>query len=415
MTTGPRQAGCPVRVMPVDDLVAPGLYGTGDPHRIWRRMRRGSPVSWQPVDDGGFWSVTRYHDVERVLRDHGTFTSERGSLLNLLGRDDPAGGRQMAVTDPPRHTRMRAPLQRALSIRNAENDADRIRRIVRGLLAPLRQGEPFDFAAAMAALPMAVIGSTMDLPEPDWPRLTTLTSAAIAPDDPEFRGPHGADATLAAAHRELFAYFQDIVADRRGHPGDDLISLLLTMELDGARLAPGEIVSNCYSLLLGANVTTAQPPTAAVLELAGTDRFGKWAADPGLLSTGVEEALRWSSPAQHFMRYAVSDVDLGDVTVRAGDAVVAWLASANRDEEVFAEPDTFKVGRRPNKHVAFGVGPHYCIGHTVARVTLRVLFAELLAGFTGIELAGEPDRLHSNFVAGIKHLMVTAEPRVPGR
>lgn len=408
MTVAVEAGRCPMHAAPGTDLFASGTFATTDMHAVWRTLRREAPVSWHPVDDDGFWSVTRYDDVQYVLRDHLAFTSEKGSLLTLLGKGDPAGGRQMAVTDPPRHKRLREPLQRALSVREVERDLPHIRSLVRELLAPMEDGGVFDFAAAMAALPMAVIGSWMGIPRSDWPELTRLTGASIAPDDPAFVGPGGPERTLVRAHRELFAYFQDVVAERQAAPGDDLLGVLLGMRIDGARLTAGEIVSNCYSLLLGANVTTAQPPSAALLELAGTDALADWAAHPDLLVSGVEEALRWSSPAQHFMRYATRDVAIGDVTVRAGDAVVAWLGSANRDEDVFERPDTFDIRRRPNKHVAFGVGPHYCVGHTVARIALRVLFQELLTGFTDIEIAGEPVRLRSNFIAGYTSLPVTA-------
>lgn len=408
MTVAAQTGRCPLHAAPEIDLFEPGTFTTTDVHAVWQAMRRDAPVNWHRVGDDGFWSVTRYDDVHRVLRDHGTFTSEQGSLLNLLGKGDPAGGRQMAVTDPPRHARLREPLQRALSVRAVERDVPRIRSLVRELLAPMKDGGVFDFAEAMTAFPMAVIGSWMRLDKSDWPALTRLTSSSIAPDDPAFSGPGDPERTLVRAHRELFAYFQDVVAQRRADPGDDLIGMLLDMRVDGARLAASEIVSNCYSLLLGANVTTAQPPSAALLELAGTGVLTDWAAQPDLLVSGVEEALRWSSPAQHFMRYARRNVRLRDVTVRAGDAVVAWLGSANRDEDVFSRPGTFDIRRRPNRHVAFGVGPHYCVGHAVARVALRVLFHELLTGFTDIEIVGEPVRLRSNFIAGFTSLPVTA-------
>ncbi|MEU5976477.1 cytochrome P450 [Streptomyces sp. NPDC047315] len=368
-------------------------------------------MGWRPVGSTGYWSVAGYAEAVRVLRDHEAFTSERGTLLTLLGRDDPAGGQQMAVTDPPNHTRLRGPLQQALSIRTVAGQRDVIRRVVTEALRPLADGGPFDFAAAMAALPMAVIGHLMALPEQDWPRLVRLTHACVAADDPEYQIDDGPQATLVTAHRELFAYFQDVVTRRRRAPGGDLISLLLTMELDGRRLSPGEIVSNCYSLLLGATVTTAQPPSAAVAALAGTPVLDDWAAHPELLSSGVEESLRWSSPTQHFMRHATRDVELRDVVILAGDAVVVWLGSANRDESVFADPDTFDIRRSPNKHIAFGVGAHYCVGHTVARVTLRILFAELLGRYTGFTLAGPSRRLRSNIISGFTHLPITAHVR----
>jgi cytochrome P450 len=395
------------------DLTDPDWYRDGHPHTAWQAMREHEPVRWQPAGESlGFWSVTRYADVEFVLRDHTRFTSEHGTLLTLLGRDDPAGGQQMAATDPPRHTRMRSPLQRALTVREAERHRDTIRREVRAILAPAVTGEPFDFASAMAGLPMAVAGTIMDLPRSDWPALTRLTTMSIAPSDPDLMLPSGATPTLETAHRELFAYFADTVAARRRAPGDDLLSLLLTMEIDGRRLGAGEVLSNCYSLLLGANVTTPYVPSAAVAELAADPRLSAtWLGRPQLVGTGMEEALRWSSPANHFMRHTTAEVELGGVRIPEGDAVVAWLGSANRDAAVFADPFTFDVRRRPNRHIAFGAGPHYCVGHGVARVSLRVLFEELVTHFETFEPAGEPRHLCSNFVAGISHLPVIARVR----
>jgi cytochrome P450 len=394
------------------DMIDPTWQSEGDPHAVWHSMRRYDPVRWQRVDgDLGFWSITKFDDAERVLREHASFTSERGTLLTLLGQDDPAGGKQMAATDPPRHTRMREPLQRALTAKSVEQYRGRVRQAVRMVLAPGAGGEPFDFAQAMVKLPMAVTGTMMGLPERDWPELAQLTMAAVAPDDPHYMSEPTPQATLDNAHRQLFGYFQDTVLQRRGRLSDDLISTLLTMQVDERELGIGEVLSNCYSLLLGANVTTPFVPAAVLLKLAEEPVLARdWAADPGLMSTAIPEALRWASPANHFMRYAVRDVRVRDADIRAGDAVVVWLGSANRDEEVYTEPFTFDLRRRFNRHLAFGVGAHYCIGHTVARLTLHELFEELLSNYADFELTGEPEHLLSNFVAGMKHLPLRMRP-----
>ena len=402
--------GCPMHPASVD-LTDPLLYAGGTAHEVFRELRAHSPVVWQTDQTGtGFWSVTRYVDVVRVLHEHADFTSERGTLLNILGVDDPAGGKQMAVTDPPRHAQMREPLQRALSMKAVEQHRERIRTVVVDLIEPMGDGV-FDFAAAMATLPMAVTGTLMGLPASDWPDMVRLTTAAVAPDDPECMLPGGPAETLDKAHRELFAYFQDAVQARRRAPGEDLISFLAAIEIDGRRMSPGEIMSNCYSLLLGANVTTPHVASATMATQTGTAVLEDWAAHPELAVRGTEEALRWASPANHFMRYATRDVVVGDVEIAEGDAVVAWLGSANRDEEVFADPFTFDIRRRPNRHVAFGVPPHYCVGHTVAKVALRLLFSEMLSRFEDFEVVGAPVLLHSNFIAGYKHLPVVASRR----
>jgi cytochrome P450 len=243
---------------------------------------------------------------------------------------------------------------------------------------------------------MATAGTMMGLPREDWPRLTRLTTMSVAPDDPEFAEPGGANETLKLAHRELFAYFHDILRERRDNLGDDLISLLMGMEIDGRKLETGAILSNCYSLILGANVTTPFVPTGAMAEIVGTPVLDEWRNDPKLLNTGV---------------YALQDVELRGKKIRAGDAVVVWLGSANRDEDAFADPFTFNIRRKPNRHVAFGSGAHYCVGHTVARISLKILFTELFESFDDFRLAGEIEHLHSNFVAGIKHMPMVMKIR----
>lgn len=370
------------------------------------------PVEWRPAAELGYWSVTRYADVDYVLRDAAAFTSERGTMLCLLGQEDPAAGRQMAATDPPRHRQLRAPLQYALNAKPTEVRREQFRRAVLDVLAPLADGG-YDLAAHMAMLPMAIVGGMMALPAADWPALVLATKAAVAPEDPSCGRGGTADAVLKGAHRELFAYFQDVVTARRSHPGDDLISLLIAMQIDGRPLSSGEIVSNCYSLLLGANVTVAHVLPSTLMDLMGTTALEEWAETPSprLLATGVEEALRWASPATHFLRHATRDAEVGGKPVRQGDPVVVWLGSANRDDDVFAEPLTFDVGRHPNKHLTFGIGPHYCVGHSVARVALRLLFAELFSRYCEFALAGEAVRMRSDIVTGWTSMPITARLR----
>jgi cytochrome P450 len=396
-------------------LANPVLYADGFEFRsIWARMRAADQLEWTQVSErDGFWSVLRYDDADRVLRDAKAFTSERGTLLNILGQEDPAGGRQIAATDPPRHTVMRARLQKALAVKAIEQQQELITNLVREVIDPLAEGGAFDFAEAMLALPVAVGGTSMGLPRADWPRLARLLNASIAAQDPEYCIEGGPQATLDQAHRELFAYFQDIYHERRRNLGNDLISVLITTEVDGRTMSPGEVMSNCYSVLLGAVVTTPHSPNYLMAEHDSDGLLDRWASDLAVTPTAVEEALRLGSPVSHFMRYAVDDIEVRGTKIKAGQAVVVWLGAANRDPLAFPDPEVFDLRRKPNKHLAFGIGPHYCVGHTVARVTLRILFNELLSRFTGFTPAGEAVRLHSNFISGYKHLPITAKP-VPG-
>ncbi|MEQ4299859.1 cytochrome P450 [Plantactinospora sp. B6F1] len=397
------------------DLADPMLLASDRRYEVWDRLRRHRPVHWQSVADAGtadgFWSVTRYADVCRVLADHARFTSERGTLLNLLGRRDPAAGQQMAATDPPRHGRMRLPVQRAMGLSSARNYEREVRAGVRLLLADHAAGGPFDAVTMLAGLPLTVLGPLLGVPTADWPELARLAAMCTAEDDPAYQLPEGAEATLRRGHRALFGYFSDLARKRARQGGDDLVSLLLRMDVDGQRLGRGAVVSNCYSLLLGASVTLPHVPTAALAHLAGTDRYAHWARRPDLLNSGVEEALRWASPASHFMRVARHPVELSGVTVAAGEAVVAWLGSANRDPAVFSQPDRFDVRRTPNRHLAFGTGRHYCIGSHLARLALRLFFAELFATFESLTPDGEPVRVRSTFLSGYQRLPLRGQPR----
>jgi cytochrome P450 len=402
---------CPVHGSSTD-LVDPNLYSDGDARGVWQRLRDQDRLSWHQVDDErGFWSVATFADTDFVLRRTDLFTSERGTMLELLGMDDPAGGQQLAVTDPPRHTVMQARLKKALAVKAVDRQRDMIRGLVRELIAPIGDGGVFDFGQAMLAMPMSVTGTMMGLAESDWSWLSRLTTVCIAADDPEYQDAGGRAATLEAAHRELFAYFQDLVRFRRDNLGDDLISVLISTRFEGRHMSPGEIVSNCYSLLLGANVTTPHAPNFVLAEFVESGVLPDWAAHPEVGATAVEEALRWASPVNHMLRYATRDTVVRDTLIAAGDAVVVWLGSANRDDAEFPDASTFDIRRKPNKHLAFGIGPHYCVGHSVARVTLRILFEELLSRFEDFRPAGRPERLVSNFVSGYKHVPITARTR----
>lgn len=204
-----------------------------------------------------------------------------------------------------------------------------------------------------------------------------------------------------------------MVRYRVRRPRDDLIGTLLGLRHDGERLSPDAVVVGCHDLLLGAGVPLSQVPGAAVLELARTGGYAAWANRPDLLDSGVEEALRWSTPANHLVRITRRPVELSGVWLPEGATVVAFLGSADRDDRVFAAPDMFDVARRSNRHLAFGAGRRSCVGSSTARPALRLLFGELFATYASLEVVGEPVRLRSTFLAGLKRLPVRGRPR-PG-
>ncbi|NBM14283.1 cytochrome P450 [Streptomyces sp. GC420] len=397
------------------DLFDLDLYTAGDPHAIWDVMRATAPLHHQVLPDGReFWSVTRYDDVCRVLGDHREFTSERGTVVTHLGVDDVAAGKLMTSTDPPRHTQVRRAIGSRLTARAVAPWEDRIRQAVVRFLEPALDGGSFDLAERALLLPAIVTGPILGIPERDWDELVQLTAMVTAPSDPHFQ--HGSEAaTLAISHHELVTYVTEWVGRRRSAGGEDgsLLDHLMNVRAGDAPLTDEEIALDGYSILLGANVTTPHTVSGTVHALIERpEQFQKAQADPSLVPNLVEEGLRWTSAACNFMRYAVHDTEIGGGTVPALGAVVAWIGSANRDDSQFPDPHTFDITRSAAKrHVAFGFGPHFCIGGPLARLTLRVFFEELLQRFASIELDGEPQHLRSFFIAGMTHLPIVAQKR----
>jgi cytochrome P450 len=393
------------------DLSSTELYRRGDAHLAWQTLRAERPVYWHATSSGaGFWAVTRYADVRRILRDHESFTSERGTALDMIGAPDPAARKMMHATDPPCHKHIRRPTEQPLSAQAVPAYAALVRSLARSTVAMAGHDVTWDAAAALSRLPVAVVTRLMGLPDADVDILLHAAYASVAPNDPHYRT-GSLYQTLRWSHSTIVDYFTGRVRARQEHPGSDLLSHLATMNVAGRRLSQEEVIINCYSLLVGGVVTTAQVAIAALVALADQGGgVGSWPSTAPVSSL-MEEALRWSSPTTHFLRHARRDVTLHGKLIRAGDPVTAWIASANRDEEVFYEPYRFDPGRRPNRHIAFGVGPHRCVGRQLARLILRETFDELIATVERFELAGPPVHLASNLIAGVVELPVRARLR----
>lgn len=399
------------------DLTDGSLFATTDVHPIFRGLRKSAPVAWQQLADGrGFWAVTTHAECREVLSDYERFTSARGNMLGTLGMKDPAGGRQMITSDPPYLTALRTQVQAIMNMVALRRWTPHIRTFIRDAVEEACRGGVWDVGQTMLSLPMKVgtliMGVTPDAD--DTRELLRCSAMAVAPDDPDYAMPGGHEATLREAHRGLFLYFAEEI-DRRAREddsSDDFINRLLELRVEDRQLSGGDVAVNCYNLLLGANATTGFAVSQTMAHLAANPSlYARWSTDPGLLRSGVEEAIRWSSPALHFMRHAREDTELAGVPIAGGDAVATWLVSANRDENKFDDPDTFDPARVPNQHIAFGAGAHYCIGAVTARVTLRITFEEIFRLVDRFEPAGEIVRMHTSFVNGIKHLPLIAHPR----
>lgn len=394
------------------NLTDTDLYAKGDAHLVWQTLRAECPVFWQKRGKGqGFWAVTRHADVRRVLAEHRTFSSQSGTAIAMLDSPDPAAGLMMQATDPPRHRQFREHLGKPFTPGAVNDHAEFIQTFVRNAVEPMRDGAVVDVAASFAPLPMAVGAKMMGLPAADVDPLMRLAYASLAPDDPRYQTPGAAGPNAAYAHYEIVAYFASLVAERRKKPGDDLISHLIAVEVGGRRMTDHELLANCLSLLLGAVVTTSHVISATIIAL--TEVHGGEGHWPGSPSTQpmIEEALRWSSPVTHFMRTARKDTEICGQKIREGEAVAAWIGSANRDERKFARAYELDFGRVPNRHIAFGAGPHICLGRNLGRLMLQYSFDELTTSVESFELANTPVHLESNEIAGVVSLPVRMKLR----
>jgi cytochrome P450 len=284
-----------------------------------------------------------------------------------------------------------------------------IRAITTGLIDAVAMQGRCDFVAGVAGpLPMAVICEMVGVPRSEWQQLFQLTNTLLGSNDPKYRRANvTARETHARAQREIFNIFSRLVTERRRERRDDLLSALIDAEVEGERLTDEELHHFCFLLIGAGNETTRNAASGGLLALIEhPEERVRLLTDPSLLPTTIEEILRWTSPVRHVARLATRDVEIGGQTIRAGERVVLWFPSANRDEAVFPDADRFDIGRTPNEHLAFGVGEHFCLGAGLARLELRVLIEEVLRRLPDIGLAGSVRYLRSTFLAGITDMPI---------
>ncbi|NEY31317.1 cytochrome P450 [Streptomyces sp. PRKS01-65] len=382
-------------------LADPELYSHGDPFAQWSWLRANDPVHWhEPAELPGFWSLTRYDDIRAAYRDAETFSSAQGILLRPAEHGpDPGGGRTLALTDAPRHKQLRGLVDGWFAVRSVRALETEMKDIAQGVVNRALEMGSCDFVSDVAArIPLYVICRMMGVPESDWEHLYELTSRAFGAGDP---------LTRRFAHLDILGYFETLQAEKAADPGDDLVSVLATAEVDGERLSPDDVILNCDNLLVGGTENTRIAAAGGMLSfLEHPDQWQAVRDDPELLPSSVEEVLRWTSTATHIMRTAVRPAEIHGRRIEAGDKVVFWLPSANRDETVFDAPDVFDVRRTPNRHLSLGFGEHFCLGSMLARVELRLLYGELLGRGVRIESDGQPKLLDSIVVNGPETLPV---------
>jgi cytochrome P450 len=400
------------------DLVHPQTYvDHGYPHDIWTRLRRESPVSWVEREAGeSFWAITKHADITEISKDPETFISSP-TLFIPFEDEDPTVERfeappTLIAMDPPEHAEQRKIIMKRFTpsaLKKIHGDIDRIaKKIVDDLFEEGNEGT-VDFVEKLSApLPIAVIAWLLGVPESDWGLIFDWTNRTIGAGDPEYQKEgEDAAATGNAAMVELFTYFTKLVDEKRKNPGEDLVSHFTQAEVNGRKLEPMEILSWCFIIVVAGNETTRNGTSGGMLALIQhADQLRKVQADMNLLNPCVEEMLRWTSPIIHFARTATRDVDFRGQKILEGQRVGLFYGSANRDEDVFERPFEFDVSRKPNRHIAFGVGEHFCAGAHVARLEMQMAYRYLLPRIEEIELAGPPERLFSALVGGVKHLPI---------
>jgi len=396
----------------------------GIPHAALAWLRANSPVYWHPGEgpgQPGFWAVTKHSDVEYVSRHPGLFSSYRRlALFSEMPYEDIETHRLMMLNmDPPRHTRQRGFVSRVFTPKAVGQMEADVMRICSTLLDEVAPRGEADFVRDIAApLPLHVLCELMGVPAQDRPRLFRLSNQLAGYTGDEFvtcPAARAADAMRDAA-LEYYLYADDLAMRRRAAPCDDIVTRLLGKDGQGESLTTDEF--DMFMLMLAVAGTETTRNAAAGGMLAFFEHPAQWRRllnDPGLSKPMAEEVVRWVSPVNLFRRTATRDTEIGGQPVAEGDKVVVFYSSANRDEDVFAEPETFDIGRDPNPHLGFGGGgPHFCLGRHLAVLELRVLFALLAERMPDIAPAGQAVRHRSNFTNGINQLPVCFAARARG-
>ncbi len=398
------------------DLLDRDRFTQGIPHEWFTWLRANHPIYKHTEPNGpGFWVITKHADIIQCNRDAATFSSaqSRGGVVGLEEQGMPqteaeeAGGHLMLMMDPPDHTRYRKLVNRGFTPRMIGQLEPHIRELTNNILDEALANDDCDFVVDIAAeLPLEVIADLIGVPREDRHKIFEWSNRMIGSEDPEYMVE---DTEVFQAQVEMFMYAQALADKRRADPQDDIITALLSAEVDGDSLSDMDF--NLFFLLLSVagNETTRNAIAHGMNAfLESPDQWDLFAGAPDKHTAKMtEEILRWATPVMYFRRNATRDFELRGETIEDGDKIALYYISANRDEDVFDDPFRFDIERDPNPHIAFGGGgPHFCLGAQLARMEIHVLFEEMAKRVKRVEGLGAPDRLRSNFIGGIKHLPV---------
>jgi cytochrome P450 len=398
-------------------LIDPSCYAThGYPHDLWARLRDESPVHrCSPEGWPAFWAITKHADIVEISKQPDIFLNAPGMTMVR----ERHGGQQEASQqirtiinmDPPDHRKYRAVASPFFTPRALKSVDPIISETARKLIDDLGPKGECDFISDVASLhPLKVIARVLGVPERDEPFILKLTNELFGSEDPEFQRSPDRMEGMRALFMDFWSYFGKILEARRLQPRDDLASVFANALVDGKPMGDLETMGYCLIAFTAGHETTRGAIGGglhALIENPG--ELDRWASEPELTPRAIDEIVRFVTPVNHMVRTAASDYHLRGQRIRAGDRVVLFYASANRDEEIFEAPDELKLDRHPNPHLGFGIGEHFCLGAHLARKTSGALFAELTSRLESLELVGEPERTASNLVPGLKHLPIRYE------
>jgi cholest-4-en-3-one 26-monooxygenase len=398
------------------DLNDMDAFQRGEHHAMFVKLRNTEPgVHWQDEPEGtGYWAVTRLDHLREVNRQPDVFSSNRGGTQIVDAPDDDLEARMrhdsiMLDMDPPKHTRYRKLVNRGFTPRMIGLLEAYLENRTKIIVDRVCERGECDFVTELASeLPLQAIAEMMGIPLEDRARIFDWTNKMIGSSDPEFASSQD---DVTQAFTELYAYSHQL--QEQHQPAEDIVTTLLNGEVDGDKLSEWEFDMFFLLLCVAGNETTRNTISHGMHGfMTNPDQWQRFLADPeGMMSTAMEEVLRWATPVLHFRRTAMRDYDLGGVNIAEGDKVVMWHISANRDERHFPDPFRFDIGREHNEHVAFGGGgPHFCLGANLARMEMRLMFREIAARLPDMRLTDEPKYLRSNFIGGIKHMPVAFTP-----